>query len=436
MALQYIGARYVPRFTGTYDNTQVYEALDVVDNGLGTSYIAKIPVPAGTPLTNTTYWAIYGASSGAIINLQNQIGNLTNLTTSDQTNLVNAINELDSDIQTLTNDVEIKKHKKIVMLTDSYGNRTNAASKTVGDILVDKGVDIKYYQAVSGGGFINNPPFDIADYIDSYTGNHDEITDFFFCCSANDNWGTIGNLESKIVTAISAVKASYPNARVVLVPWGVSFRNTDWAVFLKKTTPRAYHEAGAAAGAIVAKNAQYMLRHSGLMEIDLVHPNSSGVDYLANQLYGYICGSEIDVYHYIYTTPTAATGVTITENLPLLMTRHNGDVRITTNDGKGIFGNFTHSDMTGSLALTPAMNVSGTLFSSAVTHDTTDYIETLGRELADDSGWPYGYMPSNLKFTIYESANTGFDIRAIITNYQYQHTDRFQSITNLVCFSD
>lgn len=73
MALQYIGARYVPRFMGAYDNTQVYEALDVVDNGLGTSYIAKIPTPAGTPLTNTTYWALYGASSGAIVNLQNQI---------------------------------------------------------------------------------------------------------------------------------------------------------------------------------------------------------------------------------------------------------------------------------------------------------------------------------------------------------------------------
>lgn len=75
---QYIGARYVPRFMDTYNVTQSYEALDVVDNGMGTSYIAKIPVPAGTPLTNTTYWAVYGASSGAIINLQNQIDAHTN----------------------------------------------------------------------------------------------------------------------------------------------------------------------------------------------------------------------------------------------------------------------------------------------------------------------------------------------------------------------
>lgn len=73
--MQYIGARYIPKFMtpSTYDPTTVYENMCVVDNGMGTSYISKKPVPAGTPLTDTDYWAIYGASNGAIINLQNQI---------------------------------------------------------------------------------------------------------------------------------------------------------------------------------------------------------------------------------------------------------------------------------------------------------------------------------------------------------------------------
>ena len=79
MVREYVGARYVPKFMGTYDNTQEYEALCVVDNGLGTSYITKVPTPAGTPLTNTTYWAVYGATSGAIINLQNQIDEITKI---------------------------------------------------------------------------------------------------------------------------------------------------------------------------------------------------------------------------------------------------------------------------------------------------------------------------------------------------------------------
>ena len=74
---QYTGARYVPRFMGTYDVTQQYEGLDVVDNGLGTSYIAKQIVPVGTPLTDRTYWALYGSSSGAVVDLQQQIDALT-----------------------------------------------------------------------------------------------------------------------------------------------------------------------------------------------------------------------------------------------------------------------------------------------------------------------------------------------------------------------
>lgn len=71
---QYVGARYVPRFIDEpWNDTTGYEALDVVNNGIGTSYIAKKPVPPGTPLSNREYWFVYGSTNGAIINLQNQI---------------------------------------------------------------------------------------------------------------------------------------------------------------------------------------------------------------------------------------------------------------------------------------------------------------------------------------------------------------------------
>lgn len=107
MVRQYIGARYVPRFLGTYDVTQIYDALDVVDNGAGTSYIARKTVPAGTPLTNTDYWFVYGSASGAINQLQNDmiaaqndilaidsdIGDMSTLPTTDQT-LAGAITEM------------------------------------------------------------------------------------------------------------------------------------------------------------------------------------------------------------------------------------------------------------------------------------------------------------------------------------------------------
>ena len=73
---EYIGARYVPKFMGLYDPTEDYEALSVVDNGLGTSYISKVPTPAGTPLTDTNYWIISGSTNGAIIQLQEEVNRI------------------------------------------------------------------------------------------------------------------------------------------------------------------------------------------------------------------------------------------------------------------------------------------------------------------------------------------------------------------------
>ena len=63
----------MPKFLGTWSATTSYEALSVVDDGMGTSYVSNKPTPAGTPLTDTSYWAVYGASSGAIISLQNRM---------------------------------------------------------------------------------------------------------------------------------------------------------------------------------------------------------------------------------------------------------------------------------------------------------------------------------------------------------------------------
>ena len=107
MERQYVGARYVPRFVGEYDETQIYEGLDVVDNGMGTSYIARKPVPAGTPLTNTEYWFIYGASSGAIIQLQN-----------DMTEVQNDIEDINDDID----DINDKMERELLVLGNSYSD--------------------------------------------------------------------------------------------------------------------------------------------------------------------------------------------------------------------------------------------------------------------------------------------------------------------------
>ena len=112
---QYVGARYVPRFMGNYDATQIYDALDVVDNGIGTSYIARKTVPAGTALTNTEYWFVYGAASGAILDLEDRM-----------TAAEGDIDTLETDVAHLASSRMIRpENRNFLFFADSYDVQTD-----------------------------------------------------------------------------------------------------------------------------------------------------------------------------------------------------------------------------------------------------------------------------------------------------------------------
>ena len=76
MVRQYIGARYVPKFSdvndGVWSDIYSYEPLTIVLNG-NDFYTSKRPVPVGIPITNTYYWVRTGNYSGAISSLQEQV---------------------------------------------------------------------------------------------------------------------------------------------------------------------------------------------------------------------------------------------------------------------------------------------------------------------------------------------------------------------------
>ena len=80
--LQYIGARYVPKFyensldpsSMEWESGHGYEALTVVTYNSDT-YTSKIPVPSnvGNPAGNPTYWAKTADFNAALVSLQNEI---------------------------------------------------------------------------------------------------------------------------------------------------------------------------------------------------------------------------------------------------------------------------------------------------------------------------------------------------------------------------
>ena len=406
---QYIGARYVPRFMGTYNASQLYEVLDVVDNGLGTSYILKKPAPVGTPVTNTNYWAIYGATSGAIINLQNQI---------------DAINESLFDCQTF---------KKLVIITDSYGNRTNGGGLTVGDILTNDGWDIKHYAAYAGGGFVQPSANWLPQKAVDYTGDHTEITDVVFCCGANDNVGTVAAIQSDVESGLSIVRASYPLAKIHIIPWGVSFVNLLWAQVLKENTVEAYNRAvNNFANCVVAKNAQYMLRNSELLDADKIHPNASGVDYIADAVNGYLSGNEIDVHHIIYSSLTPTANVSNFVGGTITMERHNENVLITQQNAGGLLGTFDFTPAAISVSINPAFTIDKTLFSIPAT-TSNKYISFNSKCRATNSGdYPYGYVASTTKFIVYD----GYQVRLFIAPMFAYSVNRTEGMSNTVYIID
>lgn len=222
---QYIGARYVPKFMGTYDNTQAYENMVVVDNGLGTSYISKVPVPAGTPLTDTNYWALYGASNGAIINLQNQIDDMN-----DGSVPGSLQNQIDTE-RTRIDRMDFTT-RKFLFVGDSYGDDLGEwpyIVKNLCGIPDDNFVN----RCVSGTGFKNWGAGTFYDQLSGYSGDKTAITDIVIAGGLNDSrYSTYADYETYIKpemeTCASYIAANYPNARVFIGYIGSCLYDSDY----------------------------------------------------------------------------------------------------------------------------------------------------------------------------------------------------------------
>lgn len=273
---QYIGARYVPRFVGVYDPTQIYEALDVVDNGSGTSYIARKNVPANTPLTNTDYWFVYGASSGAIIQLQNDMIQAQN----DITGLDNDINAVEgrlttdegniTALQTSLGKVIDRLERRFILLGDSYANRTNSASKTYVQLFkAALGLDSThlYDSNIAGAAFahtsVNYKFITLLQSLTPSVTNPDSITDIIVVGGANDAGYTEANTKAAIAAFNTYAKANYPNAKITLMPCGLTF--TASAMLNQKKVYNTWCKAQYLGINYIA-NSEYILRNVALLD--------------------------------------------------------------------------------------------------------------------------------------------------------------------------
>lgn len=331
---QYIGARYVPRFMGLYDVTQVYQALDVVDNGAGTSYIAKKTVPAGTVLSNTDYWFVYGATSGAILDIQTRLGAAEN----DIDNLELDVSALQSGLTAANNNItDLKRYttnRRYVFIGDSYDRiGSNSWVINVCNIL---GIT-DYVRVTQGGyGFYRDGTLTWENLLRGTTITDPEtVTDVVICGGANDSAVSEANLQSAMESFNTYIKGRFPNLKNVYLGWiawrgdfGSLPRNMENACGL-------YQRFGKLLGWRLLHNVEYPLHDLQYMSDvsgERFHPTSGGVTYISRYIAQALLTGSCDVRYIATQAFSYNSAVATGSNFTLEGVTNNGATFITIPD--------------------------------------------------------------------------------------------------------
>ena len=187
--LQYIGARYVPKFflnpddqSNDWKSGVGYEALTVVTY-LDDSYTSKVTVPGtiGNPADNPSYWVKTGNYNAALSNLQNEVSDINNFIGSE---------ELTTDSDTISggvNELNRTKNKPISVLNPvKYGGIIDTASYGVaqGACMTGNNTCAQWFDAITSGymrllnlatGTYTDYPIDIITHGNSMAFNGEKI---------------------------------------------------------------------------------------------------------------------------------------------------------------------------------------------------------------------------------------------------------------------
>ena len=269
---QYVGARYVPKFADPieWNQQRSYEALTIVTY-LGSSYTSKIPVPAGTAITNTDYWVLTGNYNGQVEQYREEV----------QQALETIEHGYMPEIQ----------NRKLMIVGDSYadGQQGGSAYQEWPHYLrVYLGLPENQMVVVArGGDGFNCPVGDkFIEQIQGWSGDRDSITDIIVGGGLNDspygnNASNIQALENAIEAFATYAKQNYPNAKLWLAYIGngthESTVGANKNLNLRKTVSNIYNDFGPRVGFRVIGDAILVLSGNiNLLYSDGFHPSPDG----------------------------------------------------------------------------------------------------------------------------------------------------------------
>lgn len=120
---EYIGARYVPKFSNPYDwdKNRRYEALEIVYHN-NASYISRIPVPIGIDINNTEYWLFAANYNGQIEEFRRETALVLNQYSSLVQNSEKLIGKSWITNPVTSNDAVLSNPNRVLVIGDSYND--------------------------------------------------------------------------------------------------------------------------------------------------------------------------------------------------------------------------------------------------------------------------------------------------------------------------
>lgn len=212
-ARQYIGARYVPRFSdvnnGNWSSVYSYEPLIIVKNG-NDYYTSKKSVPVGIAITNTDYWIKTGDYNGAISALDTRVGALE----TDNTSNIDRISHIEDNYS------RDMKDRVFLLMGDSYDVTTSYLT-TVGNSIKCKSYTKR---SATGAGFVkvgSTLPsyYQILTTLSPLTADEKaKITDVVFSVAVgNDLYSAISDLTDALSQINTYLRANCPKLRNILL---------------------------------------------------------------------------------------------------------------------------------------------------------------------------------------------------------------------------
>lgn len=315
MALrQYVGARYVPKFSdvngGVWDNSYTYEPLTIVKHG-NDYYTSNKEVPTGVAITNTEYWVLTGNYNGAISELHDEIGVISSsiLSIGGQVEDISGqIETIDGQIDDLEDAIEaitpMVEKEDLVLLTDSYGTVDDNFLTYLDDLGINDLYEHIATKATAGhGGFYTGQwSTDIASI--SVT-DATKVSTILLVGGTNDAKQNMSSasttIATNIATFINAAKTRFANLKQIIylymphvnIP---NYTGVDLALCYR-TTSQAFTDPDIN---MVFVNAIGVFNPWTEVTSDKMHPTAEGSVKIANAVISVLKGREVNKPGYRY----------------------------------------------------------------------------------------------------------------------------------------